>query len=172
MARGDDTAFAELFKRYSPAALGLATKILRDGVLAEEVLQDVFLAVWRAPDSYDAERGSVRSWLLTRVHHRAIDVVRRESAERVRSGKHAGPEPDREVEDLIEESWIESRRARVRDALTTLPDEQRSVIELTYFHGMTQQQAAAHAGLPLGTVKSRSLAAMRKLRHALTGGES
>ena len=166
-ADGDRSAFTELYRRYSPSAFGLALRILGERAMAEEVLQEVFLSVWRRAVAYDPARGSVRSWLFAQVHHRAVDVVRREEAERRRSPINTEPDYDDGVDDVIEESWLSARREQVGRALQTLPAEQREVIDLAYFKGLTQSQVAKEAGVPLGTVKSRTLAAMRRLRDAL-----
>ncbi len=167
-ASGDQSAFAELYRRYSASAFGLALRILGERAMAEEVLQEVFLSVWRRAEGYDPARGSVRSWLFAQIHHRSVDVVRREEAERRRS--HIGTEPDAHdsgLDDVIEEGWLSSRRDQVRGALESLPPEQRQVIDLAYFKGLTQSQVAVETGVPLGTVKSRTLAAMRRLRDEL-----
>jgi RNA polymerase sigma-70 factor (ECF subfamily) len=167
---GDHGAFSELYRRYSPSAFGLAKRIVGDQTMAEEVLQEVFLSVWRRAGAFDPARGSVRSWLFAQIHHRSVDVVRREEAEKRRSRATVEPDATEEdVEDVIEESWLSARREHVRSALTNLPDEQRRVIELAYYNGLTQTQVADAMGVPLGTVKSRTLAAMRRLRQALSG---
>lgn len=171
IAGGDEDAFAELFRRYGPVTLGLAARIVADRTLAEEVVQEVFTAVWRKAADHDAARGSVRTWIMTQVHHRAVDVVRREEAERRRGARSSGPSPERDPEDVVEEGWIAARRERVRAALGALPHEQRRMLELAYVDGLSQTQVAARAGIPLGTVKSRTLAAMRRLRAALVAEE-
>jgi len=167
---GDHGAFSELYRRYSASAFGLANRILGDQPLAEEVLQEVFLSVWRRAGAFDPARGSVRSWLFAQIHHRSVDVVRREEAERRRSRAIVEPEATEEdMEGVIEESWLSARREHVKTALTSLPPEQRRVIELAYYNGLTQSQVADAMGVPLGTVKSRTLAAMRRLRSTLAG---
>jgi RNA polymerase sigma factor (sigma-70 family) len=167
-AEGDRQAFAELYRRYASAGLGLAFRVIGERSLAEEVLQEVFLSVWRNGGAYDPARGSVRSWLFAQVHHRAVDVVRREEGERRRTQSNPPTLGDeRGVDDVIEESWLAARRQQVRRALAGLPQEQRQVIELAYYGGLTQTQVAERTGIPLGTVKSRTLAAMRRLREAL-----
>lgn len=167
---GDHAAFSELYRRYSPSAFGLANRILGDQTMAEEVLQEVFLSVWRRAGAFDPARGSVRSWLFAQIHHRSVDVVRREEAERRRSRATVEPEATEEdVDNVIEEGWLSARREHVKSALTSLPEEQRRVIELAYYRGLTQTQVADAMGVPLGTVKSRTLAAMRRLRSVLAG---
>lgn len=173
VAAGDEDAFVSLYRRYGAAAFGLALRVLGDRVLAEEVTQEVFLSVWRRARNYEPGRGSVRSWLLTQIHHRAVDVVRREEAERRRNAGASLPAVDESIEQVVEDQWLAVRRAQMRTALEVLPEEQRAVIELSYFEGLTQTQVADRLGTPLGTVKSRTLAAMKKLRGALqTAGGS
>jgi RNA polymerase sigma-70 factor, ECF subfamily len=170
VSAGDRDAFVELYRRYANAALGLSLRILGEQAMAEEVCQEVFLSVWRKAAGYDPARGSVRSWLFAQVHHRAVDAVRREEAERRRS--HASLDPPHAeygVEEIVEAGWLSARRVQVGKALTTLSAEQREVIELAYFDGLTQLQVADRTGVPLGTVKSRTLAAMRRLRQVLSG---
>lgn len=169
---GDESALSDLLGGYGPAVLGLATRITGDRALAEEVVQEVFLAVWRTAASYDAGRGSVRTWLLTQAHHRAVDTVRHESALRRRST--AAPEPTISAppaDDIVDGHWLADRRLQVRCALDKLAPEQRQVLELAYFGGLTQAQVAERASIPLGTVKSRTLTAMRRLRQLLDRGE-
>lgn len=164
----DEGAFAEVYERYSPQAFGLAVRILGERGLAEEVLQEVFVSVWKGAARFDGTRGSVRSWLLTQIHHRAVDVVRREEAERRRTTTSTIESTARGPDDIVEEGFLVARRAQVRDALATLPDGHRQVLELAYFGGLTQTEVATRIGVPLGTVKSRTLAAMRRLRDRLT----
>ena len=167
---GDHRAFSELYRRYSASAFGLARRILGDQTMAEEVLQEVFLSLWRRAGAFDPARGSLRSWLFAQIHHRSVDVVRREEAERRRSRTTIDLEAsDEDVENVIEESWLTSRRENVRSALAGLSPAQRQVIELAYYGGLTQTQVADAMGVPLGTVKSRTLAAMRRLRQLLGG---
>ena len=170
VAGGDHAAFSEIYRRYSPAAFGLASRILGERSMAEEVLQEVFLSVWRRAGAFDPARGSVRSWLFAQIHHRSVDVVRREEAERRRSQVEVPrPEADERLDEVVEESWLAARRENIRAALGTLPDEQRTMIELAYYRGLTQSQVAEATGVPLGTVKSRTLTAMRRLRDKLAG---
>ncbi|MGH9023765.1 MAG: RNA polymerase sigma factor [Acidimicrobiia bacterium] len=169
---GDEDAFAELFGRYGPAVLGLALRVIGDQTLAEEVVQEVFVSVWRRAGAYDPQRGGVRSWLLTQAHHRAVDVVRREASLRRRT---AAVVPDAvasdDPTDIVEEGEVARRRIQVRTALGALPEGQRTVLELAYFGGLSQTQVAERVGIPVGTVKSRTLAAMRRLRALLERGE-
>jgi RNA polymerase sigma factor (sigma-70 family) len=166
----DEASFRALFGRYAPTALSLARRVVGQPFLAEEIVQEAFLAVWRNPDAYDADRGSVRSWLMGTVHHRAVDAVRREGSQRRRALDARGadlvvvPDP---ADDVLDELGLPEERKAVRAALDDLPEEQRRVIELMYFGGLSQSTIAARLGLPLGTVKSRTLLGMRRLRAAL-----
>lgn len=169
LAAGDPAAFEELYRRYAPAAFGLALKVLRRRPLAQEVVHDAFAALWRTPEAYDPSRGPFRTFLLSLVHHRAVDMVRREERRRDRESR---VNPDRPVgediaEVVVEEAELADRRQEVRTAITGLPPEQRQALELMYFQGWTQSRIAQETGVPLGTVKTRVLAAMRKLRKAL-----
>src|SRR5262245_5907759 len=172
IGRGDEDAFRSLFGRYAPTAMALARRVARQPFLAEEIVQEAFLAVWRNPSGYDQQRGSVRAWLMGMVHHRAVDAVRREESQRRRaeeamvSDPVVSPDPADDVADAID--LPELRRA-VRAALAALPAEQREVIELMYFGGLSQSAIAERLGLPLGTVKSRTLLGMRRLRGAIAG---
>ncbi len=170
----DEDAFRSLFDRYAPTAAALAARIVRRSHLAEEIVQEAFLAVWRNPEGYDAARGSVRSWLMGTVHHRAVDAVRREEAHRRRSEeavaglREAQTDP---TDDVVEAVGLPEERRLVRTAMARLPDEQRHVLEMMYFDGLSQRRIAQVTGLPLGTVKSRTLLGMRRMRAALEGVE-
>jgi RNA polymerase sigma factor (sigma-70 family) len=167
---GDDHAFRELFAKYAPVANAVAHRLVRQTHLAEEIVQEAFLSIWRSPERYDRSKGSVRSWLMGAVHHRAVDVVRREESQRRRAGQ-AATALEVVVEDPVDELVAEvdrpRERALVRSALDGLPEEQRDVIDKMYFEGLTQTQIAEQTGLPLGTVKSRALLGMRRLRSIL-----
>lgn len=170
---GEEDAFRALFDRFAPTAHALARRVVRQAFLAEEIVQEVFLSVWRDPRAYDEARGSVRAWVLGMVHHRAVDAVRREEAHRRRAEEaQARPETDLEQDPsdrVAEDVDRPKERAAVRAALAELPAGQREVVELMYFEGLSQTRVAARLGLPLGTVKSRSLLAMRRLRGSLIG---
>jgi RNA polymerase sigma factor (sigma-70 family) len=168
VARGQEEAFRELFDKYASTARALALRILRRPFLADETVQEAFLALWRNPQGYERDRGSVRAWLMSTVHHRAVDLVRREEAHRRRmEGALPDPVPEDPAEQAIQAVGVREERAAVRAALEDLPAEQRHVIDLVYFEGLTQSQVAERTGLPLGTVKSRVLLAMRRMRAAL-----
>lgn len=167
---GDEEAFRGLFRRYAPAAAALARRVVRQQQLAEEIVQEAFMAIWRNPGAYDAERGSVRAWLMGMVHHRAVDAVRREEAHRRRADEAIGSMRDEvsdHAEEVVGEVGRPEERRQVRAALDDLPPEQRQVLSLMYFDGLTQTQIAEREGLPLGTVKSRTLLGMRRMRVAL-----
>jgi RNA polymerase sigma-70 factor (ECF subfamily) len=171
---GDEDAFRSLFGRYAPSAKALAQRVVRRSHLAEEIVQEVFTAVWRDPGAYDQGRGSVRSWLMGMVHHRAVDLVRREESQR-RRAEAAIPEALQEqgdhAEEVVQRLGLPEERRIVRDALDLLPAEQRTVLEMMYFEGLSQSQIAKRTGAPLGTVKSRTLLGMRRMRDTLAEAE-
>jgi RNA polymerase sigma-70 factor, ECF subfamily len=170
LSAGDRFAFDELYRRYAGSAYGLAFRVTGQQLLAQDVVHDAFLALWRAPEAYDPARGAFRTFFLSLVHHRAVDTVRREERLRRRTERASNLEPVRDedvAEDVVEESFLSERRKGVREALLTLPAEQRQVVELAYFGGLTQAVIAERLGIPIGTVKTRTLAAMRKLRRQL-----
>src|SRR6185312_13625778 len=144
-------------------AFGLAYRILGDAATAEEVVQDAFMSVWHRAVSFDARRGNTRSWLLTIVHHRAIDQLRGRYGRRRGEIDFDTLEPVLAGPDLWGEVVGGLRAEAVRAALRTLPEEQRRAIEFAYFEGLTQQEIAERTGIPLGTVKSRMRLGLRKL---------
>jgi RNA polymerase sigma factor (sigma-70 family) len=171
VGRGDEEAFRGLFHRYAPSAKALAQRVVRQPHLAEEIVQEAFMAVWKDPAAYDGERGSVRSWLMGMVHHRAVDLVRREEAHRRRaeaSIPQALEEQADHADEVVQELGLPEERRVVRASLSALPPEQREVLEMMYFDGLSQSQIAGKTGIPLGTVKSRTLLGMRHMRRALT----
>jgi RNA polymerase sigma factor (sigma-70 family) len=172
--KGDDDAFRSLFARYAPTAKALAMRIVRHTHLAEEIVQEAFLAVWRNPDGYDEQRGSVRSWLMGMVHHRAVDAVRREEAHRRRTQEAVAEARDEQADhadEVAEDLARPEERRVVLAALDELPPEQREILEMMYFDGLSQTRIADRTGLPLGTVKSRTLLGMRRMRASLEGLE-
>ena len=164
---GDEGAFRALFRRYGPVAKAVARRLVRQAFMAEEIVQEAFLALWRDPAAYREELGSFRAWLLATVHHRAVDMVRREEAQRRRAGQPQREETDDVGQLIVDQLHLEETRARVREAMDGLPGSQRQVVEMMYFQGKTQSAIAAELGLPLGTVKSRTLLAMRRMRTML-----
>jgi RNA polymerase sigma-70 factor (ECF subfamily) len=169
VGEGDEEALETLYRRYGGACFALARRILDDNQLAEDVVQQVFTALWKG-SGFDVRRGALSTWLMSVTHHKSIDVLRREAPRRMRLASEqallevavAGPGPD-------EEAWMRLRAERTREALATLPAEQRELLLLAYYGGYTQSEIAGLTGLPLGTVKSRTLTAMRKLRVILGG---
>jgi RNA polymerase sigma factor (sigma-70 family) len=170
VAARDAGGFEDLYRRYQAAAFGLARRVTGSDMLAQEVVHDAFLGLWRAPETFDPARGSFRTFFLSLVHHRAVDTVRREERLRRRETRRMNLEPvvsEDVSEGVVDDAWLAVRRKQVRQALAELSDDQRTVLELAYFGGRTQARIAEELGIPLGTVKTRTLAALRKLRTAL-----
>ena len=163
-ARSEQSALAELYDRYGRPAYGLALRVLRDEALAEDAVQEAFLAVWRTAPRFVPERGKASTWIFTLVHRRAVDLVRREVVRRAESLESA-PEPG--GGDAGEEAWLRLQRERVQDALRQLPDQQREALELAYYGGFSQSELAERLGQPLGTIKSRMFAGLARLRELL-----
>ena len=169
VSEGDGQALEALYDRYGSRCFGLARRLLTVSDLAEDVVQEVFTALWTGAAKFDHTRGSVSSWLLVLTHHKSVDAIRRE--ERVRSRRTSdealrfvaddGPPTD---EDAV-------RRTAVRKALASLPQAQREVMALAFYGGYTQQEIARLSDTPLGTVKTRMLGAARKLRLLLEDEE-
>ncbi len=170
LSSGDRAAFDELYRRYASPAYGLAYRLTGQQLLAQDVVHDAFMALWRAPEAYDPARGAFRTFFLALVHHRAVDTVRREERLRKRQERASNLEPthgEDVAEDVVDEAFMGVRRRQVRAALKALPPEQHKVLQMAYFEGMTQVQIAEDLQIPIGTVKTRTLAAMKKLRRAL-----
>ena len=161
VARADEDALGELYDRFGRVAYGLAYKILQDATLAEDAVQEAFLQIWRGAGSYRPERAKASTWLLTFVHRRAVDVVRREQRRRV---VQLDPMLEPSGTGADEEVVARSRREIVQDALRRLPAEQRQAIELAYYGGLTQSELATKLDLPLGTIKSRMFTGLQRLR--------
>lgn len=163
-ARSEQSALGELYDRYGRPAYGLALRILRDEALAEDAVQDAFLSLWRTASRFVPERGSASTWILTLVHRRAVDLVRREEHRRADSLEAA---PEQGGGGADEEAWLRLQRERVQDALRLLPDQQREALELAYYGGFTQSELAERLGQPLGTIKSRMFSGLSRLRELL-----
>jgi len=166
MARGDSAALALLYDRYSGNMLALAQRIVGRGAEAEDVIHDVFLEAWRHAADYDASRGSVKSWLLLRTRSRSLDVQKS-----ARVSKQASGLDDAwlaELGDPNHDTTAGADQTRVRKVLAALPPEQREVLLLGYFEGLSSSEIAERVGVPLGTVKSRVAAALSALRSALS----
>jgi RNA polymerase sigma factor (sigma-70 family) len=163
-ARSEQSALAELYDRYGRPAYGLALRVLRDDALAEDAVQDAFLALWRTAARFVPERGKASTWIFTLVHRRAVDLVRREERRRADTIEQTPEQGGGSVE---EEALLRFQRERVQDALKKLPDQQREAIELAYYGGFTQSELAERLGQPLGTIKSRMFLGLARLRELL-----
>ena len=168
VARGDEDALGELYDRVGRIAYGLAVRVLRDDRLAEDAVQEGFLAVWRSAASFRAERAKASTWILTLVHRRAVDLVRREERRRTEPlGDELPPGSAYESEPTDEAAWLRFERERVQAALRQLPDVQREALELAYYGGFSQSELAKRLGVPLGTIKSRMFSGLAQLRELL-----
>ena len=160
-SNGDEEALGSLYDRYGKLSYGVALRVLRNAALAEDAVQEAFLTVWRQAGTYDRDRGKVSTWILTLVHRRAVDLVRRER--RFDALAIDPPAPLAPVESVTDDV---ARRLELQAALRTLSSAEREVLELAYWDGLTQSQIARALGVPLGTVKSRTFTALAKLRDA------
>ncbi|HET7567653.1 MAG TPA: sigma-70 family RNA polymerase sigma factor [Gaiellaceae bacterium] len=163
-ARSEQSALAELYDRYGRTAYGLALRVLRDEALAEDAVQEAFLSVWRTASRFVPERGKASTWILTLVHRRAVDAVRREERRRADSLELA---PEQGGGAVDEDAWLRLQRERVQEALRQLPDAQREALELAYYGGFSQSELAERLGQPLGTIKSRMFAGLTRMRELL-----
>lgn len=172
LVEGDASALGEIYDRFHRAVYGVAYRVTTDATHAEDVVQEVFVSLWQRPRNYDPQRGSLGTWLTSAAHHKAVDLVRREESLRRRRDLVAvevaqelrDEHLSEPVDDRANERW---QAERVRQALADLPEAQRQAMVLAYFGGYTQREVAAVTGVPLGTVKTRMLAAMRKLKVVL-----
>ena len=165
VASSDDGALAELYDRFGRVAYGLALRILRDEALAQDAVQEAFLAIWRSADRFLAERAKASTWILTLVHRRAVDLVRREDRRRGEPLESAAePVASGTTED---EAELGFERRVVQEALRQLTPEQREALELGYYGGLTQSELAERLGQPLGTIKSRMFTGLSRLRDLL-----
>ncbi|BBL79149.1 DNA-directed RNA polymerase sigma-70 factor [Rubrobacter xylanophilus] len=162
--RRDPDAFAALYDRHSRAAYSLAYRMMGERQAAEDLVQDAFLKVWRSAGSYRAERGSVRTWILSILHNRGIDQLRSQASRlRARERLEASTEKVQPSE-AFSETLRSSQREQVREAMRTLPPEQLKILELAYFSGYTHTEIAELLGLPLGTVKGRMRLGLKKIK--------
>ena len=165
VARSDEEALAELYDRFGRVAYGMAVRVLRDERLAEDAVQEGFLTAWRNADRFMPERAKASTWLLTLVHRRAVDLVRREERRRaeplVESAEPAG------TDSAEDDAWLRFERERVQAALRKLPDQQREALELAYYGGYSQSELAERLGQPVGTIKSRMFTGLAHLRELL-----
>lgn len=168
---GQLDALQELYDRYRTMAYSIALRITSDASLAEDVVQDAFLGVWRNASRYIEGRGSVKTWLLSIVHHRAVDAIRRRRPTTELPDREDVPPPALRAPDLWNDVAAGLDRAAIARALATLSDVQREAIELAYWGGLTQSEIAERTGAPLGTVKSRVRLGLLGLRAALVAEE-
>jgi RNA polymerase sigma-70 factor (ECF subfamily) len=165
VARSDQEALAELYDRFGRVAYGLALRVLRDEKLAEDAVQEGFLTAWRNADRFMPERAKASTWLLTLVHRRSVDLVRREDRRRAEPlSETVEPTPSESAED---DAWLRFERERVQAALRKLPDQQREALELAYYGGFSQSELAERLGQPVGTIKSRMFTGLARLRELL-----
>jgi len=167
LAAGDDLALAEAFDRFGRAVYGTALRVVGDGASAQDVVQDVFVELWSHPDRYDPAAGSLRTYLIVLARHRAVDLVRSELRRIARQERHHRLTPGQHAEAPGDQVLAAAMAGAIRDAVRTLPDGQRRVVELAYFEGLTCREVALAAGIPEGTAKSRLRLAMAKLETML-----
>ena len=171
IALQDEAAFGVFYDRHGRLAYSLACRILGDTAEAEDVVQEAFLRVWRMAGSFDTQRGNARTWLLSVVHHRSIDMVRRRRGQPLPGLVSEANQPSTAASHVWNEVSIVLDREAIKAALRQIPSEQKQAIELAYFGGFTHQQIAQLAQLPLGTVKGRIRMGMEKLRGLLKDPE-
>jgi RNA polymerase sigma-70 factor, ECF subfamily len=160
----DPEAFAALYDRHSRAAYSLGYRIMGQKQASEDLVQEVFLKVWRSAASYRAERGSVRTWILSIVHHRGIDQLRATASRQRTKDRFEASAEKSQPSEAFTETWRNSQRDQVREALKTLPPEQLKILELAYFSGYTHVEIAELMDLPLGTVKGRMRLGLKKMK--------
>lgn len=165
-ARGDETAFADLYDQLAPAVYGLAKRVIRDPSRAEEITQDVFLSVWRFATRFDPAKGSARTWVLTLTHRRAVDVVRSDAAASRREQRVAATQ-DTPYDTVLEEASNRLQGEQVRECLDTLTDLQRESVLLAYYGGYTYPEVSALLDVKLPTVKTRMRDGLIRLRDCL-----
>ncbi len=170
-ANGDAAALERLYDRYASAVMGIALRIVGDRALAEEIVQETFWRVWRSAEAFVSGRGAFAGWLFGIAHNLSIDYCRRRKARPQATATDDKQSIDRVADsevDVAESAWTSIKHQQVRSAMADLPIEQRRVIELAYFGGLTRQEIAAVTGEPLGTIHTRARLALRKLRAALS----
>lgn len=166
----DRDALATLYERYGRRVFALAVRILSDPIGAEEVTQDVFMSVWRRGASYTSKKGKFTTWLFSIAHNRTIDELRKRRRDRSRENDDIDDHLNIQSGDIspADAAVAQSEYAKIRAAMENLPREQKNVVELSYFKGLTQTEIATKTGQPLGTVKTRMRLALKKLRTALS----
>ncbi len=171
VANGQLDSLQELYDRYKSMAYSIALRITSDASLAEDVVQDAFMGVWRNAGRYIEGRGSVKTWMLSIVHHRAVDAVRRRRPTTELPEREDVPPPALQLPDIWHDVAAGLDRDEIATAMATLSDVQREAIELAYWGGLTQQEISERTGTPLGTVKSRVRLGLLALRRALVGDD-
>jgi len=166
IGRWRDEALAEVYRRHAGAVYALARRVLGNQNAAEEVVQEVFLRLWNAPEKFDSERGSLRSFLLAQCHGRSVDMLRADTSRRKREERQARQTAEAGY-DLERQVWDLSVAENVKAALGQLPDDERRAIELAYFGGHTYREVAVLLDTPEGTIKSRIRAGLRRMRDSL-----
>jgi len=165
---GDPRAFEVLYDRHGGASFSLAYRMVGTRAIAEDIVQEAFLSIWRSKVRYERARGSVRTWVLGIVHHRTIDALRRNLVHERRRASAEGIEERQQADELTEVEAVRRQEAReVRAALSALPGEQARVIELAYYGGFTHTQIAEMLEMPVGTVKGRMRLGLEKMRREL-----
>lgn len=169
VGNSDPSAFAALYDRHGGAAYSLAYRLMGERTAAEDLVQDVFLKVWRSAGGYRAERGSVRTWILSIVHHRGVDQLRSLASRRRTQDRVEATAPRTQPSEAFASAWRNSQRDQVRQALDTLPPDQLKILELAYFSGYTHVEIAELLGIPLGTVKGRMRLGLTKIKTFFDG---
>ena len=170
IGRYQQAALAEAYRRHAGAVFGLARRLLNDQARAEDIVQEVFVRLWNQPDRFDPDRGSLRSYLLTNAHGRAIDLIRSDSSRRKREEREAREISDQANSgyDISHEVWDMALAGHVREALDALSEGERQAIELAYFGGRTYREVADELGVAEGTIKSRIRSGLKRLRAELS----
>jgi RNA polymerase sigma factor (sigma-70 family) len=169
VARSSEEALAEIYDRFGRIAYGVALRVVRDRSLADDAVQEGFLAVWRSASRFVPERARASTWILTLVHRRAVDLVRRQERRQTQPLAEGFDRPDGDSTE--EAAWHGFERERILGALRQLPDQQREALELAYYGGFTQSELAETLGQPLGTIKSRMFNGLARLREVLAEPE-
>ncbi|HXZ03936.1 MAG TPA: sigma-70 family RNA polymerase sigma factor, partial [Ktedonobacteraceae bacterium] len=170
ICRGEESALEVLYERYHRYAYALACRILRDPLASEDIVQDAFLSIWRKASSYQAQHGSVQSWVQAIVRHRAIDKIRASAHRNYQwtplQAEHE-QDPPSEQPDVWEQAWQSEQHRIIHEVMVQIPSEQREVIELAYFGGLTHAEISQQRQIPLGTVKGRMRLGLQKMKALL-----